>query len=261
VRRIVGFVCSRNRLAAADGDDFGSYVTVKLLEDDAAILRKFAGRSSIQTYLSIVIQRLFLDYRRAAWGKWRPSAQAKRLGALGTLIEQLVTRDGHTADEAYEIVTTNHGLSVSRLEFDRAIGGLPQRQVRKFEDDVVLAGLPSASLLPDESMVAEETARQERRVDQALRDAMASLPVQDRLLLILQFFDGRTVAEIASMLGLDQKGLYRRLDRLLRELRRQLEAAGLGSVVFEVLGRSRTALEQERSNPRPSSRKGGRPWP
>jgi RNA polymerase sigma factor for flagellar operon FliA len=261
VRRIVAFVCRRRHLTAADGDDFSSYVTVKLLEDDAAILRKFAGRSSLQTFLSVVIQRLFLDYRRAAWGKWRPSAQAKRLGALAILIEQLIARDGHNADETYEIVATNHGQSLSRAEFDRIVAGLPQRQVRKFEDDVVLAGLPSGSPLPDEDLAAEETSRQGRRVDEALRHVMASLPAEDRLLLTLQFYDGRTVAEISSMLGLEQKALYRRFDRLLRDLRRQLEAAGLEAAVFEVLGVGRSALEQERSDARPSSRKGGRPWP
>ena len=81
VRRAVAFVCRRNHLTVDDADEFESHVRLKLLEDDAAILRKFAGRSTVYTFLSVVVQRLYLDYRRAAWGTWRPSAQASRSAA------------------------------------------------------------------------------------------------------------------------------------------------------------------------------------
>ena len=78
VDRVVAFVCRRHRLSPDESDDFRSVARVKLLEHDYAILRAFEGRSSIQTYLTVVIQRLFLDYRISAWGKWRPSAEARR---------------------------------------------------------------------------------------------------------------------------------------------------------------------------------------
>jgi len=46
-----------------------------------ALLAKFEGRSSLRTFLTVVIQRLFLDHRISAWGKWRPSAEARRGGS------------------------------------------------------------------------------------------------------------------------------------------------------------------------------------
>ena len=80
IDRIVAFVCRRNHLDAGESDDFASHVRFKLLEDDYGVIRKFEGRSSLSTYLTTVIQRLYFQYRVQLWGKWRPSAEAKRLG-------------------------------------------------------------------------------------------------------------------------------------------------------------------------------------
>jgi hypothetical protein len=46
----------------------------------------------------------------------------------------------------------------------------------------------------------------------------------------LHFLDGFTVAGVARALGLDQKALYRRIDRLLGELRREIQSEGLGAL-------------------------------
>ncbi len=228
VRRAVAFVCRRNHLTVDDSDEFESHVRLKLLEDDAAILRKFAGRSTVYTFLSVVVQRLYLDYQRAAWGTWRPSAQALRMGPLAVLIDRLTTRDGHTRDEAYQIVTITHRAALSRGEFDAIVGRLPERTGRRFVSDAALSELAATSPGPDQALIDDETADRERQVTAALRHAMAALPAQDRLVLTMRYLDGRTVTEIAKALRLDQKLLYRRVDKLLAELRRQLEAAGIG---------------------------------
>src|SRR5215208_5464467 len=54
------------------------------------VRRRFERRSSLPTYVTVVIQRLFLDYRNRLWGKWRPSSDAKRLGPTAMLLERLV---------------------------------------------------------------------------------------------------------------------------------------------------------------------------
>ena len=105
---MISFVSSRHHLPGSEADDFGSHVKLKLIEDDYAILRKFEGRSNLRTYLTVVIQRLFLDYRIKAWGKWRPSAEAKRSGPVAILLERLTQRDGYGLEEAVELMKTNH---------------------------------------------------------------------------------------------------------------------------------------------------------
>ena len=127
VERVVGFVCARHHLSPADADDFGSHARLKLIEDGYAILRKFEGRSSLRTYHTVVIERLFLDYRISAWGKWRPSAEARRCGAAGVLLEQLLVRDGYSLDEACEVMKTNHAVTMPRSGLEELAGRLPVR--------------------------------------------------------------------------------------------------------------------------------------
>jgi|SRR5438876_9252438 len=76
IERVIAFVCARQHVASTDADDFSSFVKLKFVENDYALLAKFEGRSSLRTFLTVVIQRLFLDHRITAWGKWRPSATA-----------------------------------------------------------------------------------------------------------------------------------------------------------------------------------------
>jgi RNA polymerase sigma factor for flagellar operon FliA len=44
-------------MPGVEADDFASHPKLKLIEDDYAILRKFQGRSSLRTYLTVVIER------------------------------------------------------------------------------------------------------------------------------------------------------------------------------------------------------------
>ena len=53
----------------ADVEDFTSSVKLALMENDCEILRKYEGRSSMKTYLAIVIERLLLDERMRTRGR------------------------------------------------------------------------------------------------------------------------------------------------------------------------------------------------
>ena len=82
------------------------------------------------------------------------------------------------------------------------------------------------------------------RVSDVLKRLMAQCETQDRLILTMRFDDGRTVAEIAPTLGLDQRALYRRIERLLRDLRKGLEAEGIDSTsVLEMLESPAVSIE------------------
>jgi RNA polymerase sigma factor (sigma-70 family) len=267
IDRVTAFVAARNHLAAADADDFRSHVKLKLIEDDYAILIKFKGRSSLRTYLTVVIQRLFLDYRISAWGKWRPSAEAKRAGAVAMLLEQLQTRDGHTFEESCELLRAKHGVHASRAELEAIAARLPARIRKRFESDDVLETVADAGPSVDVLVVERERASTASQVDGALKAVMSSLDPQDRLILALRFEDGRTVADIAGLLRLDQKGLYRRLERLLAQLRTALEARGIqSSAVVEMFESPAVSIEwradttPEMPDVSPSIGKGAHEW-
>lgn len=234
IESVIAYVCRRQHLAKADADEFGSHVKLKLIEDNYAVLRKFQGRSSVATYLAVVIQRLFLDYRISAWGKWRPSAEAKRTGPVGVLLEQLLTRDGFSFEQAYEILKTNHRVTLARSELEDLVGRLPVRLRRRFERDELAAVMPSNDTPVDEMLATKGQGSAALRLSGGLQSLIGELDLRDQLVLAMRFKDGRTVAEIAATLRLDQKELYRHMDRLLRRLRVGLEAKGFEA--GEVIG-------------------------
>src|SRR6266481_3261945 len=97
IERVVHFICRRYALKGADADDFASTVKLQLIDHDYAILRQFQQRSSLGTYLKVVIQRMYLDQRVREWGKWRPAVRARQLGEPAILLDLLVNRDGQPA--------------------------------------------------------------------------------------------------------------------------------------------------------------------
>lgn len=56
---VVDRTCSQRRLevSAADRDDVVAEILVELLKGDAAVLRAFAGRASLPTYLTVIARR------------------------------------------------------------------------------------------------------------------------------------------------------------------------------------------------------------
>ena len=203
--------CRAHRLAPDVADEFASWTRVRLLDNDQAILRKFAHRSSLRTFLITVVQRLFLDWRNAEWGKWRPTADARRLGPVAIELERLVIRDRLTFDEAV------HTLVARRLgtpeECEQAWMQLPRRPRRTRAAEAHLAALPAMSSASD--LVDDDEARAEATtMCDALARALGALPPEDRTLVQLRYWSGQTVARIAMLTGEDQKGLYRRFDRL-----------------------------------------------
>jgi RNA polymerase sigma factor (sigma-70 family) len=226
IERLVRFVARRHRLSPAEADDFAGDVRLALVENDYEVLARFQGHSSLRTYLMTVIQRLFLDHRRKSWGKWRPSAEAQRRGPLALRLEMLLYRDGLSFDEAVETLRTNFGATESRAELSALAHALPPRPRRRPESEEVLATVPAGDWASPEVQV--EGALTAARTQALIAEVMAALPPSDRLVLRLRFEDGLSVADIARVLTLDQRQLYRRIEGLLASFRRSLQERGLG---------------------------------
>ena len=227
IERVSRFVARRHRLSAAEADDFCSEVNLRIIEDDYGVLALFEGRSSLRTYLTTVIQRVFLDYRRKQWGKWRPSAEAHRRGPLALRLEVLIYRDGLSLDEAFETLRANFGGDTPRDALLALANALPKRALRRPVNDAgeELAAVPAdPSQRPDAQFDVEETAR---RVQAGIDEAMESLSPRDRIILRMRFEDGLSVADVARVLRLDQKRLYRHIESLLETFRKSLENRGL----------------------------------
>jgi RNA polymerase sigma-70 factor (ECF subfamily) len=69
-------------------------------------------------------------------------------------------------------------------------------------------------------------------LEQAVEGALNSCEAEDRLLLAAYYLDGRTLLEIARVLGVHEATVSRRLKRVCEEIRKQvvknLQSAGMG---------------------------------
>jgi RNA polymerase sigma factor for flagellar operon FliA len=225
IDEIVTFVANRHRLTQDEREELAAGVRLKLVDDDYAVLRKFAGRSSLKTYLAAVITRYLLDLRNERLGRWRPSVEARRRGPIAVLLERMMSRDGLTFEEAMESLRTNHGVRDSRQALE-AMCPLTVRPPRRFVGEEHLDAATTAD--PESAAIARlDRDAVKDEVETALRGVLSRRNPQERLILKLRFEDGFRIVKIATLLGLDQKSLYRQLDRIVAELRTALEAAGV----------------------------------
>ena len=201
-------------------------VKTRLVESDYEILAKFQGRSSLKTYLTAVINRLYLDFQVQRFGKWRSSAEARRLGTVALRLECLMFRDGLSFDEACGVLQSDPRVSETRDALDALRLRLPNRPGRVPKGDghepVRLESAASAVERAERQALAERTFA-------VIRRSLSQLPAPDRVFMRLHLESGLTVAEASRSLGLDQKSLYRKKDDVLKRLRSALEAEGIGS--------------------------------
>ena len=227
VERIVASLARRKHLTRDQGEDFAAHVRLELLGDDCSVLERFKGECKWSTYLTTVISRLFVDHQRREWGRWRPSAAARRLGATAIRLEELTHRDGVPFEEAAEMLRRNHGVERSIAELAELAGELERpRPPRRTEGEEALA-LVGVEGGVEERAEEGERAAAARRLEAALDEVIAALGAEDQLFLRFYFDRELPIAEIGRLLGWEQKPLYRRRGRLIAELRRGLEARGL----------------------------------
>lgn len=226
IDQVVTYLCRKHHFRKEECEDFRSHVHLKMIEDNYGVFRKFQGRSSLRTYLTTVVSNEMKDYLNHLWGKWRTSAEAKRLGPVAIRLEKLL-RDGLSFDEAVQTLQTNHKVEMSWQELYEIWIQLPDRPPRPLiVGDEVPQDLPSPGDRPDAPSEEEEREAVRRKALAALAEAREALPKEDQLILKMKG-DGFKAAHIARFLGLDQKPLYRRIEKILKELREELERRGI----------------------------------
>jgi RNA polymerase sigma factor for flagellar operon FliA len=227
IKKVVAQTCHCCNLQKDEAEEFLSEVQDKIMADDYAVLRKFEGKSSLKSYLTIVIKNQMRDFQNHLWGKWRHSEMAKRLGPVAMELEKLL-RDGYTFDETVAILQTNHKVEMSWRELNEIAAKLPPRTPRHREGEEILELLPSSGAPPDAGVRKQEKHALKVRALAALKKALrSSLSAEDRLILKMQLWNGFSIAEISKVLKLDQKPLYKRIQRVKEQLRKEIELQGI----------------------------------
>lgn len=226
IERIIQAVSGRNRMSVEECQELYSLVMLKVIQDDYEILRGFQGKSRWSTYLTVIIQRVLLDHRVKEWGRWRPCARARRLGASAAQLDRRINRDGLQPSEAIHEMLTR-GVDETAAELERLAEQIPRRPRRRLlRCDSYLQTIATREKA-DQRVVAAERHRSAAFLESALAVAMKDLPAHERKLLGMRFGHGWTVRRIAASQNLEERPLYRRFDHILRQLRRRLECLGL----------------------------------
>lgn len=215
-------VARYGRLSADDAQDFAQTVHLKMLERSYSAFRQFSGRSSLRTFLTVIVQRMLLDWRRARNGKWRVSAAARRLGTVATALDTMLSRDGHSLETAVAILQSRPDAP-GPSEIRRLAEQLPVRHRRQMVDVQTLDTVANVHF--DDPVERSERERASSRQRRRLVDAIKHLAPEDRRLLNMRYRQERRVPSIARELHMDPKVIYRSCDKVLRSLRHTLEAS------------------------------------
>lgn len=244
IERVIGVVCRRARLFGPEAEDFASEVKLALIDNDYEILGKYEGRSSLDTFLTVVIQRLLADARTRTKGRWHPSSEAQRLGPIAVQVETLMRRDGQSLDEALPRLRALDP-AVTRDDIAALLKRLPERtsRPRRVDFDAIgyaIAGHDSA----DARAMSGDRQRLSSIAGSKLREQLDTLPTEDRLLIRLRFASDLTIADISRMMQVPQRPLYRRLDALLNRLRGVLVDAGIDrATASDLVGRENGKID------------------
>ena len=219
---VIASVARTGGLPAQDAEDFAQHVHLHLMERGYTALIAFAGRSSLRTYLSVVVKRILLDWRNHRFGKWRPSTQARRLGPVAIALDRLMSRDGHRSEEAIAMLKGRPSCTHSQPLRD-LVSRLPRRRRPQTVVPETFEGLAAAAF--EDPIEAEQATEARRLAMRRLQRVCRELPEADRQLLVLRFRRGLSIRDIAASLGQPDKPLYRRLERIVASLRRAMAAA------------------------------------
>ena len=215
---------ARVSLRPDERDDFEGAAWVTLLEDDQRRLRSYRGECPFPCFLRVVLRRILLDFRTSRWGKWRPSADARRAGPDAVAIERKVVRDGYPLEPFTGMAAPDERHRLARL-VQHASASRPGRREQPL--DAVADWAATTGPSPEDALIlsAREAAR--KRVGHALGAAINVLGTHDRRLLALRYGQGHAVSTIAATTGADQRRLYRTFERVLRRLRADIEGRGV----------------------------------
>jgi RNA polymerase sigma factor (sigma-70 family) len=227
VERLIAMICRKRGLVGADADIFASMVKIKLFENECEIVRNFRGESKFATYLNIVIHHTFTDFHVKRLGKWHPSAVAKREGPVAIELERMIHRDRCPVDEAISRLHTAHP-DVSRDQLTAIFRMLPQRNPRYSAVSLETVGDRTADDEEADILVVERERRAfTERTAAIVRRFLERLDDRDRLMLQFHFESDMQLSQIARILGVEQKPLYRRREQLLRDMKNELLADGI----------------------------------
>jgi RNA polymerase sigma-70 factor, ECF subfamily len=240
----VAALAVRELFALSCGDRYGLTETefVCILEQVAAkYLPGAAGEQRQRFWRELKLEELALARACAAGHEqaWQVflTRYREKLYDIARGITKEDSRGRDLADSIYgDLYGTaeKDGRRVSRLSFYMGRGSLEgwlrtvlaQEFVNRYRKQKRLVSLEEQTEdgVQFSAAVQDFSGPVDRRLGAAVDSALEQLPCEDRLVLASYFLDDRTLTEIGKMLGVHESTISRRLEKLLKGLRKQVLA-------------------------------------
>jgi RNA polymerase sigma-70 factor (ECF subfamily) len=211
-------VGSKHATATTSESEIRSFL-LSLRTDELALARACAAgsNSAWEIFLTRYREKLYLSALRIA----REDSAARELA--DTLYADLYgtnIRDGQRVSKLASY--TGRGSLEGWL---RTV--LAQEYVNRYRRTKRLVSLDEESEegIQFRAPESEPAPAADQRLAQATDEALAALSAEDRVVLSAYYLDGRTLAEIARMLGVHESTISRKVDKLAKSLRKQIVAA------------------------------------
>src|SRR5580692_5884833 len=200
-----------------DEDDLTSYGIIGLID---AIERFEPDRNlRFETYAIPRIKGAIIDELRSI--DWVPRSVRSKARAVEQAVTHLETTLRRTPTEA-EVAAE---LQMTPADFHAALRKIStsammaldevQRGADRTERATLGESLPDRSVGPVDTFEAKES-------KQALVDAIAAMPERERTVLTMYYYDGMTLTEIGSVLGVTESRVCQIHTKALRQLRSRL---------------------------------------
>jgi RNA polymerase sigma factor (sigma-70 family) len=184
------------------------------MTDDTELLRKFVEESSEAAFRDLVSQRIGFVY----------AAALRQVGG-----------DAHLAQEVAQNVFLDMARKARALKQRPTIAGwlftstlfaaskVLRSRARRLKHET------EAHAMNEILSASSGTETKWNELSPVLDDAMHELGSKDREAILLRYFDGRSLAEVGSVLGLAENSARMRVDRALEKLRIRLARRGITS--------------------------------
>ena len=235
---------SRNNPVTLENEalELSNQVLDTLRRDDYRVLRQFKGNAKLSTYLTTIVARQAVDVIRKKLGRSREKERAQKFGKAGLLIYENIFLQGAAVPEFYPTLK-EQGISLSLEEVEAIAqkikgkkGGLADLPG---SNPVVKNGATinedGETIIPDTAHDPQEllmNQQKEQKLGQVVKDIIAHLDGEERMILRMRFpveeeeKPGK-VENIAKILGISEKAVYKRIARIMKKCRELVSRQGV----------------------------------
>lgn len=226
--------------------ELNNHVLDTLQRDDYRALKEFKGNARITTYITAIISRLAVDMIRKKLGRSREKERAKEMGDTGMLVYQRAIKDGCSPAEVLKELQADLGYTGSQAELETMIqkikGKNPVPPAANCSNGSGGSAVKTGTVVGENEYIIPDTRRDPQRIvmedqrknkiHQAVQSVITHLDGEERILLRMRFPPDdkekpASTAQVSKILGISQKAVYKRITRLLKKCKDQLDREGV----------------------------------